>query len=932
MPGVYKDYPIYTYDEPAIYNDFSGGINTDPSNENLLKNEMRDCVNMHYSSGSLVKRKGASLLCTVSCEDDLFNIQGIFLFTYRITYIIIAADGKLYRGFFNDRAAIHLDRLAINIEKVNEMLQYDPLDHTVGLPEQYSETTNMNHDGFILSYIYQIIDNKKVKTFYNFIGEYYNVTAQQLLASRKDVIEYNSKKYMCIRDIYFGFITPTSYEATLNQDGSQTQIIYWTINGVDQTLSPFPWDQTKNEYVIDSVVRYQGINYKCLITHNIRKVSVLDTAFFKPIFETKELIFQNYRNVEAATYKNKLYITTGTRFVVVELIDNELIAQPVIPYLINANEEINIGLNYLSPYPEIAKLTALNQAATAIFGIFVNKTILGRYVLEPQMTFAGNETYQDYYFKWEKQVDGKWYIIYTYKDNLMTEVVLNPDESNTERTVKRNLSIIEVDDADTVIYRVTFAKSFKTFTDIDTLITTFEETDVIRYNLALSEGQEEMVLESVKDYILDEVDGAYFGSATTIPFDATYSINDTYKILQSCIKIVGDGNKFLLYDDRYNSGQWFKTIIDNPGYSTQRGSLSFKTNKNEALVKVVPFQGNLVVFANSDNVGGSIHLVTGAGDDYEDQYYSPYRRKTINQGISCDNPDTVQIAENLLIFKYFNTIYYIEASELNRDTINLYSCNDKIKIHSPEVQIPWDDNSCISEVTEDYYALIWKEKYILENGNLILDHPGIKIKMYYKLGYREGNKTFFPWLRDESGQFNISHILYVKGKPIYLYNNTLITMSDEVYTDFGTQYQYRIHFRGEELNYPKMFKLIANVLVYYHRNQYSEISFDIMIKNEAGHILLDSSSKRFSLQDLRTLKAGDKLAESEKVRLDRTILDTKVFNSTHTFPCLLADTVISGTNDKEFSISSITYNYTTIETPEVNPYDLYASIIRKKGI
>ena len=128
--------------------------------------------------------------------------------------------------------------------------------------------------------------------------------------------------------------------------------------------------------------------------------------------------------------------------------------------------------------------------------------------------------------------------------------------------------------------------------------------------------------------------------------------------------------------------------------------LSFKTNKNEALVKVVPFQGNLVVFANSDNVGGSIHLVTGAGDDYEDQYYSPYRRKTINQGNLCDNPDTVQIAENLLIFKYFDTIYYIEASELNRDTINLYSCNDKIKMHSPEVQIPWDDNSCISEVTE----------------------------------------------------------------------------------------------------------------------------------------------------------------------------------------------------------------------------------------
>ena len=222
------------------------------------------------------------------------------------------------------------------------------------------------------------------------------------------------------------------------------------------------------------------------ITHNIRKVSVLDIAFFKPIFETKELIFQNYKNIEAATYKNKLYITTGTRFVVVELIDNELLAHPVMPYLINPNEEINIGLNYLSPYPEIARLTALNQAATSIFGIFVNKTILGRYILEPQMTFAGNETYEDYYFKWEKQVDGKWYIIYTYKDNLMTEVVSNPDGSTTKKTIKRNLSIINVDDADKVIYRVTFAKSFKTLTDMNTLLTTFEEEDVIKYNLVLS--------------------------------------------------------------------------------------------------------------------------------------------------------------------------------------------------------------------------------------------------------------------------------------------------------------------------------------------------------------------------------------------------------------------------------------------------------------
>ena len=68
------------------------------------------------------------------------------------------------------------------------------------------------------------------------------------------------------------------------------------------------------------------------------------------------------------------------------------------------------------------------------------------------------------------------------------------------------------------------------------------------------------------------------------------------------------------------------------------------------------------------------------------------------------------------------------------------------------------------------------------------------------------------------------------------------------------------------------------------------------------------------------------------MRLDSTILDSKVFNTAYKFPCLLADAIITATNDKEFSISSITYNYTTSETPDTTAYDLYANIIRPKEV
>lgn len=322
-------------------------------------------------------------------------------------------------------------------------------------------------------------------------------------------------------------------------------------------------------------------------------------------------------------------------------------------------------------------------------------------------------------------------------------------------------------------------------------------------------------------------------------------------------------------------------------------------------------------------------MITGNGDDWDDQsgYYSPYRRSTINATVSCDNANTVQVCENILVFKYFDTLYYISGSELNNEVVSVYSCNDRIKHNNNFVKIPWDDNSCISEVTEDYYALIWKEKYSIQNEDLVLERPALKVKMYYKLGTQQNEKIVYPWLRDESDYFNIDHILYIKGKPIYLYNNTLTTFHNEVYTDYDKIYTCQVHFRGEDLNYPKMIKLLSNILVYYHRNQYSKIDFDLKVKNEAGHILLDSSRKRSSLQDLRALRTGDTLVDGE-VRLDSTILDSKVFNCAYKFPCLLADSTITATNDKEFSISSITYNYLTAETPDQTQYDLYTNILR----
>lgn len=1081
MPAKYKDYPIYTYDEPVTYNDFSGGINTDPSNEHLLANEMRDCLNMHYKSAALVKRKGASLLCTISCEDELFNIQGVFLFTYKTTYIILAADGKLYQGIYSPKSTITLARLSIIFPVVTGTDLYNSSDVTIGLPQYIEDLTiREKHDGFIHRFLLDEYGEKHSLAENENFKDYFELEDGIELKSG-DVISYNGDLYTLYTKSSSTRLVKTSVKPT----GIPSSELYWLpisiyneqykedINSNSDPISQaiasnnsltsitkngnnewvlfnnndfkFTWTSTTYKYYIGQVVEfeYNGVkdlyvcirdHFSCVNSPGEQKLTIPDSTWLKTK-DQKELVFQNSLEIEAATYDNKLYITTGTRFVQVELIEDKLIAYVVTPYKCNNNEIINIGYNYLSPYPTHCVATTYNQAITSISNLLVQKQTSGKYLLKPLMTFAGNETEKDYYYKWEKLIGDTWVTIKSYKDNVIT----------TDGK-KLDWSTLLVDDADKYQYRVSFAKSFDKPSEIvdhwvyestykvgdfvsvtddnekeriykcliahspnkliwdginyekvynqnpnahktyylseykkdDNGVYSPEVTPIFCTHTTSKQGQafyekqedgtyvfkgyynttvnnkeqqgmvywqevfieDEIILfnEEKNEYItsndwaVNKIDGEYFGQATSIITDSL-TVVDNFTLIHSCRKITADGNKFLLYGDKYNSGSWFKTIINNPSYITDRGGLSFKTTKNEELLKVIPFNGVLLAFANSENIGGSIHLITGNGDDYDDQsgYYSPYKRVTINNSISCDNEKTIQICENLIVFKYFDTVYYIESSELSQEVVTIHSCNDRLKHLESKVIIPWEDNSCISEVTEDYYALIWKEKFYIENGELIQERPGLKLKMYYKQGFQTDHKIFFPWLRDESDYFNVDHILYIKGKPIYLYNNTLITFNENIYTDFGKNYKCMIHFRGEDIGYPKMYKLISNVLVYYHRTQSSKIDFDLLARNEAGHILLDSSIKRASLQDLRSLRTGD-ILENNSIRLDSTILDSRVFNTNYKFPCLLVDTIISSCNEKDFSLSSITYNYTTSETPDTTAYDLYSNIIRLKEV
>ena len=765
-----KKYPLFIYNEPATYNDFKAGINTDPSNENLLPNELRNGLNLHYVTDTLRKRNGAVKILEMEYLNSINNVQGIFLLTIDKTYIVVAADGKLFYNLYIPNTNVDLIELNITVSDNNKVAnqQEDILIRNFDL-------NDIDHEGYILS-----------------------------------------------------------------------------IPG-----------------------------------------------------EEKLLRFQNNRLVEAVSSNDRLYIATGTRFVVVYLgVNNKLLAQVVNPYEPNGIEYVNIGPNLLSPYPEYhVKGSEFNGVKTQIH--FVRAVALSSTQVEYEaiMTFEQGKTAEDYLFKWEYITENNEVIPLRINNNYVIY-----DSANEFTKGLKKVSFVFADPSK-VIVRCSFAEEFKEKFD--------DDGKLIKLKQLYNEGTEY----EYEDYVPNQLIG-WFGAANSgIVLTSTKSVNDIWKTIQSCTKITSDGNKFLIYGDKYNSGQWFKTVIGNPFYITNRGGLSFKTTKNEELTKVILFKGIIVAFSNSQYLGGNISIVLGNGDDFNDgNQYSPYFRKIVNTVISTDNAYTVQVVENMIFFKYKDTMYMIEGSDLNNEIIEVHSINDKVKQNNKHVEIPWHDNHCISEITSDYYALVWDEEKQIIKNELIVTRPAVRAKIYYKRGYMQGNKAYFPWLVDQSNYFNTRYLMYIDGISTYLYNNLLIQFDSNVYTDLDEPFETIIRMRAYDLNYPKFSKFINKVLLYYYRGPKQPLDIEIKLYNEAGYLLLQDH-----VADKKVLHDG--LIINDSI-LGSSIVESKTFNLAYKFPLLLSDCEIKINNTSDFSLSSITYNYTVATTPELTRPEVYKNIIR----
>ena len=475
-----------------------------------------------------------------------------------------------------------------------------------------------------------------------------------------------------------------------------------------------------------------------------------------------------------------------------------------------------------------------------------------------------------------------------------------------------------IDTFPALLVRVSITDRFQTTTNINT-----NETTIIRDTI---EGENDFVA-------LQATSSVYSRTHRTFPiyYNYEYSVHDVdqyFYYIHSCTKVTSDGQKALFYDDAYNTGCWFKTVISKYNYITKNMSLSFKTTKNEKLVAVSVFDTNIIVFADNEQLGGNISVVTGNGDDYKkDDYYSPYQRKVVNTSVSCDAYNSVQQVDNYVVFKYRQDIYILDSTALsNLDTVTVETINDSVKNKLDNIELPlnrvksfrnkfnedlnWDfhilnsfmkPDEIFSEVYEGCYSIIFprqgtfkdtmsvpqsgtlikydgpnaklRNKYI-ENTSI---KPGLRWKCYIRNGkmYQNASKVSYPWLRDISYLFDVVGIIHVEGQPCYIRENGDVIRFDRAnalsYTaDTNESFKLRITTKAYDMEAPALCKFLDSCTLYYSRDFTNINNMVIRINNEADYELYGPENEAFiSLQELTDqVQFNDNISFDEMLNLN----------------------------------------------------------------
>ena len=685
--------------------------------------------------------------------------------------------------------------------------------------------------------------------------------------------------------------------------------------------------------------------------------------------KTRKLVYKYDGTLGKYVKPDELTFQSGTNYFwkwspkVHEYLGNEvytLVAHILEAYKPNSWEKQNIGVNNLSPYPNYWLDESRNTPKTLIGDIAIEPKQIAidvPYIIASvKVNCLVNWAKSDMYYKWEARFgkDSDWKTIHFWNGQLNQSLL---GKSDAEMSSKNKVDIKLTHE------QLVLLNENKPLSENDEFFIRCTLTSDFQYTYNLSEdkyymerGEPEYYVDSngnismthdatdpedpstnTLDYIADQSIAQYSKTFVSRVLRSRYDPNNMtegdhvpayydsngkryltigefdapadrqFLRMHSCVKIASDGTKIIIYDDMYDSCEWYKSVVGQPNYISYGGNLNFKTTKDEHLIGIVIFDSAIVVFSDNDKLGGNISVVTGNGDDYNDgDYYSPYKRKIVNTHVSCDAYNTIQVFENNIIFKYREDIYALDTNDLNNDKVEVETINDKVKTRLNMIEFPlnrirlpyefekqdmhedfYQYNRCLkpdeifSEVYDGYYGIIFphqashvdtfeypegalvdykgsNEEYIkklhgnkLENISL---KPGLRWKCYLRNGqvYNNNPKVFYPWLRDVSHYLNIVGQLVINGiSTLVTENGELIQFNNDDY-DGLDEYNYRVRIATKcyDMETPALCKFMDNLNVYYNRDFLETFYCDMYVKNEAGFYIYTPNDEAYvSMQE-----------------------------------------------------------------------------------
>ena len=904
----------YVYDTPATYNQFDGGINTNLSNEALEANELRDGLNCHYINQSLVNRRGEKIIKKLLLPINT-RPQGDFVFSAtNKSYIISVRNGHIFYGDYNDTDfEIVMNLLSINIPTVTD--RDDCENYLIDIREETEIDLTQDTEGFIYKY-------------------------------------------------YSG-------------------------NNEDPEYVPEE-DEYRRTLIIQNTKRVQGVPV-VMKDNNDQDIPVFIMATGLRILKITEVLDE-------------------------ETEDYKLVADVLEAFKPNSWEFQNIGVNNLSPFPNYYIDETVDVPKTSIGQLVTDPKELDpnieEFTVEAIVNCLKGYTKYDFYYKWEARVGAasEWVPLVWWLKDKNEDGVTSKGKTKITITMDKLKALNgdkTITEGDEIFIRCTLTSDFQVSYDMakkEYYKDTDEDGDLIA-DMAIAQYSKT----HIKKIMQPEYD------------PETVEPDREFLRIHSCTKVVSDGTKLLFYDDAYNSCEWFKTVVGQINYLSYGGNLNFRTHKNEKLIGVVIFDKNIVVFSDNEQLGGNISVVTGNGDDYNDgQYYSPYKRTIVNTNVSCDAYNTIQVAENYIIFKYRKDIYILDTNDLDAERVQVVTINDKVKQKLNNVEFPLDRirepykeehfeydfheyNKCLkpdeifSEVYDGFYGIIFPHQGFhidtFEYPEEALKHyeganqefidklrgrrienisvkPGLRWKCYFRKGvvYQNGGKVFYPWLRDTSKYLNICSILDIAGESTMVtYNGELVQFNNEDYSGLDEyNYKVRMSTRCYDMELPTLCKFMDNLNVYYNRDFTKNLYMDCYVKNEAGYYIYTPNTEafvnlnveggevkfdeRYKIDDALNLLPGygplekyddellvdpiDKPVQIlNETPLDTAVLDRPSFTSItltpkYRFPFLSAQFILEMKSNQAFSLSSLTFSFTSNDMPDFTREKLYRDILK----